>query len=122
LSADQMKKLDARRDGRFESRLGRRVERADDRADAHLEWLDSALELTDAQASQVKAALVTMGDAQEAAFKGVQANTLAREAAHEQMGAAHDAFRESLKTILTTEQETRFEMLQKLFPGRLHHA
>jgi hypothetical protein len=122
LTADQLTKLDAMRDERFENRTNRRVENAGDRTDMHLAWLDRTLELTDAQASQVKVALTTMTDAQATARKAVQGGSLTREQAHEQMRAAHDAFAETLKGILTAEQTQRMEILKPLLPGQIHHA
>jgi hypothetical protein len=122
LSADQMAKLDSMRDERFANRLERRADNADTRLEAHAVWLDKTLELTDAQVSQVKASLKVMNDAQDAALKAVQAGSLSREQAHEQMRAAHDAFAAALKNILSAEQEQRFEILRPLVPGRIHHA
>lgn len=122
LTAEQMKKFDAVRDERFQKRTGRRVERAPDRNDNRLAWLVRTLELNDAQATQVKTALGTLGAAQEAALKGVQSGSLTRDKAHEQMGTAHDAFRETLKGVLSAEQTRRMEILRPLVPGRIHHA
>lgn len=122
LTPDQLTKLDAMRDGRFEKRMSLRVENADDRTDMHLAWLDRTLELTDAQASQVRVALTTLTDAQTAALKAVQSGSLTREQAHGQMRAAHDAFAETLKGILTAQQAQRMEILKPLIPGRIHHA
>jgi len=122
LTADQLKKFDAMRDERYEKRMGRRVERAPDRNDNRLAWLVRTLELNDAQASQVKTALGTLGDAQETAFKGVQTGSLTRDQAHAQMRRAHDAFAETLKGVLNAEQTRRMEILRPLVPGRVHHA
>ena len=122
LSADQLAKFDAMRSQRFENRMERRAGNAADRIDAHAAWIDKALTLTDAQASQVKAALTKLSDAQDATFKAVQAGSITRDQAHTQMRAAHDAFAESLKGILTTDQEQRLEILRQLIPGPIHHA
>jgi len=122
LTADQLKKLDAMRDNRFENRMGRRVENADKREDAHLAWMVRTLQLSDTQASAVKAAMATMGDAQESAFKAVQAGSLSRDQVHDQMRAAHDAFAEKLKGILTADQLQRLDILKPLLPGQIHHA
>ena len=122
LTADQMKKFDALRDERFENRMGRRVEHASDRNDNHLAWLVRTLELNDAQASQVRTAQTTLRDAQAATLESVQDGSLTREAAHEKMRSARDAFQESLKGILNAEQGRRFDILQPLVPGRDHHA
>jgi periplasmic protein CpxP/Spy len=118
LTADQLKTFDAMRDERFE----KRVERAPDRNDNRLAWLVRTLELNDAQASQVKTALGTLGDAQETAFKGVKTGSLTRDQAHAQMRGAHDAFAETLKGVLNAEQTRRMEILRPLVPGRVHHA
>jgi hypothetical protein len=63
-----------------------------------------------------------MNDAQESTSKAVQSGSLTRDQAHEQMRTAHDAFSEKLKGILTATQSQRLEILQPLFPGRIHHA
>jgi hypothetical protein len=122
LTADQMKKFGAMRDERFEKRMGRHVERASDRHDNRLAWLVRTLELNDAQASQVKTAQTALGEAQAAALKSVQDGSLTRDAMHEKMQSAHDAFQESLKGILNAEQARRFDILQPLVPGQIHHA
>lgn len=122
LSADQVKKLDAMRDERFSNRMERRVDNADKRGDTHLAWMVRSLQLSDTQATAVKAAQTTLNDAQQSTFKAVQAGSLTRDQAHEQMRGAHDAFAETLKGILTTSQAQRLTILQPLFPGRIHHA
>jgi hypothetical protein len=122
LSADQLAKFDAMRDQRFENGIERRAGNAADRIDAHAAWLDKALTLTDAQSSQVKAALTKLSDAQQSTFKAVEAGSTTRDQARTQMRAAHDAFAESLKGILTADQEQRLEILRQLIPGPIHHA
>jgi predicted small lipoprotein YifL len=122
LTADQVKKLDAMRDERFGNRMERRADNADKRSDTHLAWMVRTLQLSDTQAAQVRTAQSTLNDAQESTFKSVQAGSLRRDKAHEQMRAAHDAFGEKLKSILTASQSQRLEILQPLFPGRVHHA
>ncbi|HKW15592.1 MAG TPA: hypothetical protein VJS69_13985 [Candidatus Krumholzibacteria bacterium] len=122
LTADQVKKLDAMRDERFSNRMERRADNADKRSDAHLAWMVHTLQLSDTQASAVKAAQSTLNDAQESTSKAMQSGSLTRDKAHEQMRAAHDAFAEKLKGILTAPQSQRLEILQPLFPGRIHHA
>jgi hypothetical protein len=122
LSADQMKKLDAMRDDRFENRMGRRVDNADKRGDMRLAWLTRTLVLTDAQASQAQTALTKLSGAQEATFKSVQSGSLTREQAQQQMRSARDAFSDNLKSILTAPQESRMEILKPLLPGQIHHA
>jgi hypothetical protein len=122
LTADQVKKLDAMRDDRFENRMGRRVENSDKREDAHLAWMVRTLQLSDMQASAVKTAMATLGDAQESSFKAVQAGSLSRDQVQDQMRAAHDAFAEKLKGILTADQLQRLDILKPLLPGRIHHA
>jgi hypothetical protein len=122
LTADQVKKLDTMRDERFSNRLEHRADNADKRSDAHLAWMVRTLQLSDTQATAVKAAQSTMNDAQESTSKAVQSGSLTRDQAHEQMRTAHDAFSEKLKGILTATQSQRLEILQPLFPGRIHHA
>lgn len=117
LTTDQMKKLDAMRDERFEKRMDRRVDNAEKRSDAHLAWLVRTLELTDAQAAKVRIAQTTLSDAQDTSLKAVQSGSLTRDQAHEKMRGAHDAFAESLKSILNAEQSRRLDILQPLFPG-----
>lgn len=122
LSADQMKKLDAVRDDRFADRMEHRVGNADKRSDMRLAWLTRTLVLTDAQASQAQTALTKLSGAQEATLKAVQSGSLTREQAQQQMGVARDAFGDNLKSILTTPQENRMEILKPLLPGQVHHA
>jgi hypothetical protein len=122
LTADQLKKFDAMRDEGFEKRMGRRVERASDRNETRLAWLVRTLELNDAQASQVKNALVKLSENQATVFKGMQSGSLTREQAHEQMRRAHDSFAQTLKGILNAEQGRRADILRPLAPGRIHHA
>lgn len=122
LTADQVKKLDAMRDERVSNRMERRVDNADKRSDAHLAWMVRTLQLSDTQASALKAAQSALNDTQESTFKAVQSGSLTRDKAHEEMSAAHDAFAEKLKGILTATQSQRLEILQPLFPGRIHHA
>ncbi len=122
LTGEQLKKFDTMREERFEKRMGRRVERAEDRIDNRLAWLVRTLELNDAQAAQVKTALGTLGDAQTTVLKGVQSGTLTRDQAHEQMRSAHDTFAETLKGVLNAEQTRRMELLRPLVPGRVHHT
>jgi Spy/CpxP family protein refolding chaperone len=122
LTADQMKKLDAMQDERFEKRMQRRADNAGNRNDAHLAWLVRTLELSDAQAAQVRAALAKMQDAGDAALKGVQSGSQTRDQAHEQMRTAHDAFAQTLKGILSAEQAQRLDILRPLIPGPNHHA
>jgi hypothetical protein len=122
LSDQQMKKLDSMRDERFANRVDRRVENAENRNDTHLAWLVRTFELTDAQASQVKAAMNKQSGAQESALKAVQAGSITREQAHEQMRAAHATFAQALQAILTAQQAQRMEILRPLLPGRIHHA
>jgi hypothetical protein len=122
LTADQLKKFDAMRDERFEKRMERRMERSPDRNDNHLAWLVRTLELNDAQAAQVKSALVKLSANQDTVLKGVQSGSLTRDKAHEQMRGAHDAFAETLKGVLNAEQTRRADILRPLVPGRVHHA
>ena len=122
LTADQVKKLDAMRDERFSNRMERRADNADKRSDAHLAWMVRTFQLSDTQATAVKAAQSTLNDAQESTSRAVQSGSLTRDQAHEQMRTAHDAFAEKLKGILTATQSQRLEILQPLFPGRIHHA
>jgi hypothetical protein len=122
LSADQLKKMDAMRDERFSNRMERRVDNAGKRSDAHLAWLVRTLQLSNTQATQVNTALSTLTDAQQSTFKSVQAGSLPRDKAQDQMRAAHDAFRDKLKNILTATQSQRLEILEPLIPGRIHHA
>lgn len=122
LTADQVKKLDTMRDERFSHRMEHRVDNADKRSDAHLAWMVRTLQLSDTQASALKAAQSALNDTQESTFKAVHSGSLTRDQAHAQMGAAHDAFAEKLKGILTASQSQRLEILEPLFPGRIHHA
>jgi hypothetical protein len=122
LTVDQLKKMDAMRDERFSNRMERRVDNAGKRSDAHLAWLVRTLQLSNTQATQVNTALSTLTDAQQSTFKSVQAGSLPRDKAQDQMRAAHDAFRDKLKNILTATQSQRLEILEPLIPGRIHHA
>lgn len=118
LSSDQMTKLDAMRDERFSQAMDRRTAHAGERADARVAWLDQALELTDKQSSRVKAALVSMNDANDAALKGIENKSLTREEALARMRDANRAFAESMKGILNDAQAHRMQILKPLLKGR----
>src|SRR5262249_2210209 len=109
-------------DERFSDRMEKRADNADKRSDARLAWIVRTLQLSDTQASQVKAAQSTLNDAQESVFKSVQSGSLTRDNAPEQMSAARDAYAAKLEGILTAAQSQRLEILEPLFPGRIHHA
>ncbi len=122
LTTDQMKKLDAMRDERFENRMERRVDNSGKRDDTRLAWLVRTFELSDGQAAQVRTALTTLSDAQDASFNAVKSGSLTRDQAQDKMRAARAAFAQSLKEILSAEQSRRLDILQPLIPGRIHHA
>jgi len=122
LTPDQLKKLDSMRDERVARGMERHLERADSRGDAQVEWLTRTLQLSGAQASSMRVALVKLADAQKSALKGVEDGSLTRDQSGQRMRTAHDAYTQSLKGILTPEQNQRMEILKPLLPGRIHHA
>jgi hypothetical protein len=127
LSAEQLAKFDALRQDGMERRQERKADNtqrrnAGDRVERHIGWLDAALELTDEQAAQAKAAMTAMIETRTSVHQGRQAGTITGERARQQMRAAHTTFEETLATILTEEQAKRLAILEPLRPGRHHHA
>jgi hypothetical protein len=119
-------KHQARAERRFDRKIDRKINRIERHADAHIEkrveWLDRTLELSDTQASGVKAAMTAKADARKASLEALQDDTITREQMRDQMRTSHEAFEKSLKGILTAEQAERLEILQRLMPRRRHHA
>ncbi|HEX6792166.1 MAG TPA: hypothetical protein VF247_12715 [Candidatus Krumholzibacteria bacterium] len=102
------------------ARQERRIDGAPARAERHAAWLDAVLGLSGGQLAQVKTALGTLTQAQTSVHEAIRSGDVSRNDAHEKIRAAHDAFRQSLTSILTAEQKTRLEILEPLLPGARH--
>ena len=121
LTPEQIEKFDSMREDRIDRRREHRAGHAERTAN-RAAWLDAALQLSDEQASKVESALTTMAETRTSIHTSRESKAITREQAREQIRAARETLEATLKSILTTEQQTRLEILEPLIPGRRHHA
>lgn len=121
LTDEQRTRMEELHQERREERIDRRIERLENRIEKHASFLEQVLDPSDAQMSQINVLLADAIESHTAILNQVKEGALDHDDAAEQLKDLREATAESIRALLTPEQQTVFDALRDIRPkGRGH--
>ncbi len=120
LTPNQLQQLEANRQERREERREHMQDGMIERHDARVELLTAALDLSNAQVSQLETILATTHDHMQDLHDGIGDQRPDREARREQVEQIREDTHDAIVAILNDEQQAVFEAMTDLLPSGPH--